>query len=709
MHKQQHTMELQRQAANSLPDPQLLTALLAHTSISQDQHIIAALQATSKQLQAAVAQQLLGQLPVVLCTDAPRRMHALAQWLRKHAVLCRGLDQQITRSCFYGRGTMLVKDVRWPDAVAAVAKALQDAATATGTSRLQSFSLTGITADAAVLQQIPLQQLTKLCVEVEYSSSASLQAVAALTGLCSLQLTVRAGRRRRVWSAIAAERTRSTADDVLAPLATGLQQLTELHVGPLRLAQLKQLPPKLQQLHVKVDLDPNLQQLAQLADWLQRHSGIIKSLGLHNGPSPEDSAAFATAMEKLTASIQAATSCDRFRLESLTLNEFRSIRSSGPLLQQLPACSLTQLKCSIDWGSGDIGALCSVTSLRSLHLVQNDVILQRDDALTSLSALQRLTQLQLCAVRSAQLAVLQLPQLLRLELGRCDFDKGQQLQLGHLTALQQLQLLDCRFRSTQHSGGRALENIARSSEGQLPPNLRELQWLRADEGLGFSVQQLLALTGLQKLELPGRMPEEEQQQLPQLTRLAGLTGIGICCSAATAVTCCALPIKALSITSDDATPAVMQQLCAFSGLTYLTVHGKHLPATMEQLSATLAQLTALQHVSITGFSTTADRPARSMRSSRAAAQTSSPGSGSYVAAGARAAHSVEGVAMLLRAVGRLPDLGSVLVAVPVMLNRAEARHVKARLPAWLQPGFRVNSSGRESHLRVVFHSRYMFY
>jgi hypothetical protein len=453
-----------------------------------------------------------------------------------------------------------------------------------------------------------------------------------------------------------------------------------------------------------------LQQLLQLADWLQQHSGIIKSLGLHNGPSLENSSAFVTAMEKLTAPIQAATICDRFRLESLTLNEFRSIRSAGPLLQQLSTCSATQLKCSIDWGSAvDVGALCSLTSLHSLHLVQSDVSLQPDDAVTPLSALQRLTQLQLCAVHCAQLAVLWLPQLQRLDLNRCDCDQGQQLQLGHMTALQQLQLLDCRICSTQHTTSRALENITCSSEGQLPPKLREMQWLCADEGLGFSMQQLLALTGLQKLELPGRIPDSEPQQLPQLSRLAGLTGIGIYCSAAIAVTCCALPIKALSITSDDATPAVLQQLCAFSGLTYLTVHGKHLPATMEQLSTTLAQLTALQHVSVTGFSTTADRPARSMRSSRAAAQTSSPGSSSYVAAGARAAHSVEGVAMLLRALGRLPDIGSVLVAVPVMLNRAEARHIKEQLPAWLQPGFRGNSSGRESYLRVGFHSRYMFY
>jgi hypothetical protein len=268
----------------------------------------------------------------------------------------------------------------------------------------------------------------------------------------------------------------------------------------------------------------------------------------------------------------------------------------------------------------------------------------------------------------------------------CVFDAGEQLQLGHLNAVTQLQLINGGVGSTQRGGrqnsSRAVDNI-----GQLPPNLCELQWQYAHEGLGWGLQQLLALTRLQKLELLGKMLElEQQQQLPQLTSLVSLTKIDVCCSAVTAAACSALPIKALSITSDDATPAVLQQLCAFSGLTYLGISGKHLPATMQQLSATLVQLTALQHVSITGINTTAaNRPARSTRSSSVAARTSSTGSDSCGAGSASVVRGVEGIAKLLRAVGCLPDLGSVCIAFPVMLLLAELRQLQEFKSSWL-PG-----------------------
>jgi hypothetical protein len=49
-------------------------------------------------------------------------------------------------------------------------------------------------------------------------------------------------------------------------------------------AQLQLLPPKLQQLHVAVNLCSNSQQLLQLAGWLQQHAGIVTALELHGGP-----------------------------------------------------------------------------------------------------------------------------------------------------------------------------------------------------------------------------------------------------------------------------------------------------------------------------------------------------------------------------------------------------------------------------------------
>jgi hypothetical protein len=354
--------------------------------------------------------------------------------------------------------------------------------------------------------------------------------------------------------------------------------------------------------------------------------------------------------------------------------------------------------------------------LRSLHIEysgeQHGVVAQGDDALAPLSALQRPTQLHLPEVRSAQLAVLQLPRLQQLQLKRCEFGQGQQLQLDHLTALQQLQLNDCGIRSTQRSRGQAhsggLEkNVSWSSAGRLPPKLRELQWWRRCDGIGCSVQQLLPLRQLQKLLLFGEMSEPEEQQLPQLTSLVTITELGLCCSAATAAACCALPIKALEVTSDDATPAALQQLCALSSLTHLNICGSHLPATPAQLSAALTQLTALHHVSIGGFRTTAaDRPARATRSSRSAAAQTSSGTGGRgdAASSARVEHDVEGIALLLRAVARLPELGSVWVGLPVVLMSSGVRQLKdavqEQLPAWLQAGF--SSSGRTCTLRVGY-------
>jgi predicted TIM-barrel fold metal-dependent hydrolase len=129
-----------------------------------------------------------------------------------------------------------------------------------------------------LLQQLPAAHLTKLCVDVDFSSSASLQAVAGLTDLQHLELV-------NVAEAAATTAAAVIPDDVLAPLAAGLQQLTQLHVGPVRPAQLQWLPPKLQQLHVTVELCNKPQQLLQLASWLQQHASVVASLELQGGPS----------------------------------------------------------------------------------------------------------------------------------------------------------------------------------------------------------------------------------------------------------------------------------------------------------------------------------------------------------------------------------------------------------------------------------------
>jgi hypothetical protein len=106
--------------------------------------------------------------------------------------------------------------------------------------------------------------------------------------------------------------------------------------------------------------------------------------------------------------------------------------------------------------------------------------------LVSLSALQ-LTQLQLPSVSRYQLAQPQLQQLqvlLSSKLG--------QLQLGHMTAMHTLHVIDMGINS----------RFARGD--QLPPNLRQLSWdwrcreqLVVDNAPRASVQPLLALTRLQ--------------------------------------------------------------------------------------------------------------------------------------------------------------------------------------------------------------------
>jgi hypothetical protein len=70
-------------------------------------------------------------------------------------------------------------------------------------------------------------------------------------------------------------------------------------------------------------------------------------------------------------------------------------------------------------------------------------------------------------------------------------------------------------------------------------------------------------------------------------------------------------------------------------------------------------------------------------------------------------HGVEEIVTLLRAVGGLPDLGSVRVELLVVLMSAEVRQlqevVREQLPAWLLPGFHVSGSRRTFKLKVGNH------
>jgi hypothetical protein len=94
-------MNQQQQLPLSMHDPPLLVPLLRHPSISQNQQVLAALLQTSQQLQAAVAELLAGQLPVVLHINQLQQAHAFVQWLKKHAGLLLSVELQVPCRFWY--------------------------------------------------------------------------------------------------------------------------------------------------------------------------------------------------------------------------------------------------------------------------------------------------------------------------------------------------------------------------------------------------------------------------------------------------------------------------------------------------------------------------------------------------------------------------------------------------------------------------------
>jgi hypothetical protein len=123
-------------SCDSILDHRLQSTLLRHPSISQDQQVVAALLQTSQQLQAAVAQLLPGQLPVVLHARKLQQVTCFAQWLQKHGSLLQELAVHVTG------GSVYAHDNRgWrPAAAATVTTSMQQAAAAAGCLQLQAFT-----------------------------------------------------------------------------------------------------------------------------------------------------------------------------------------------------------------------------------------------------------------------------------------------------------------------------------------------------------------------------------------------------------------------------------------------------------------------------------------------------------------------------------------------------------------------------------------
>jgi hypothetical protein len=168
-------------AACTSLDIRLQPALLCHPTIGQDQQMVAQLQQTSQEMQAAVAELCAARLPVVLHTKMLQQAQGFAQWLSKHAGLVQSLELQLN----FRRADMIARS---GTAMAALEPVLQ-AALAAGSMQLQTMSITGSTIGASTIERMPAASLTSLRIEVNCHCPSTMQALATLTGLRHLHLT----------------------------------------------------------------------------------------------------------------------------------------------------------------------------------------------------------------------------------------------------------------------------------------------------------------------------------------------------------------------------------------------------------------------------------------------------------------------------------------------------------------------------------------
>lgn len=685
---------------HSMHDPELHTPILRHFSISRDQQAVAQLQLVSKELNAAVSQLLAGQVPVALAVhekslrradEQIQRVHMLVHWLSKHAGLLQTFDLQL--QCRIDAEAAAAAGY-WR-----VGPALQQAA-CIRPLQLQSFCLQGILVNAGILEQLPVPHLTRLCADVDVSRYASMQAIAALSGLRCLQLC--------------SSDTAASTDNVLAPLAR-LPQLTELHVGTVRPAQLQWVPATVQQLHLAVGR-LSARQLEQLATWLAERASIVRALQLLLDPSTH-SPAWRSALDALVAAFQtavaaataaptgaaavsaapaaaaapASATCSSWQLQQLTINSLSELASAwlqvttaGRIMQHLPAGTLRRLDCKVTWSdAAQINTVCTHTGLRSLSLGGNaDMRAHADDVLQPISALQQLTALTLAGCfRREQLQHLQLPQLqhlaFRLSGSYSTTEELAPLRLEQLTALQVLQV--------DAAANGLLQRDC------LPPNLCQLRWSGWVTGDTAGVQPLLALSRLQQLtircdDVMAAQTEEARlavQDLLQLSTIGSLQELklvvykeaSLTVDDAAAAVWHALPLKELDLGSSGLVHSdVLQQLSRVKGLTRLSLCSDLLPAgrqaaTHQQLGLLLQQLTALQDLSILNSNKDPEADEASSDDLFGGMQ-----------------HNAAGIATLLQAICDLSVLERVQVDLPVRLEYGAVQQLSSMFAALLPAG-----------------------
>jgi hypothetical protein len=410
----------------------LQEAFFSSTSVRQDQDVLLKLLQSCKQLHADVAQHCAGQMTAVLRSQFVEHTAAFACWLKRHARILQALEVQLPGK----------SDDDDSEAHAALEAAVQ--------------ALAGAMFD----QQQHLQGLQRFTLKSNFWAPEILLQLPISLKMLDLSGT----------SAIEAQMAYA-----LAPIDR-LQQLTDLRIGRVHPSQLStvKLPPLLQHLDMTVELDSQPKALANLAGWLRRHGRDVRSLGLSSfsafrmlGPDHQEmelelweeaiklvakglitagappppaaaagyqlqaSALTTNTRRHMTATAQLSTGAAACS-SSLNMQMLHCCPSEGHstvvplpalLLQQLPAATLTQLVCGVEFNKPEhLASLCRLTALRSLELLPQLSVCVGNiqpsnhsrDMLSPMSALQQLTALKFDYVSAQQLAHLQLPQLQRL-------------------------------------------------------------------------------------------------------------------------------------------------------------------------------------------------------------------------------------------------------------------------------------------------------
>jgi hypothetical protein len=482
-------------SCHSLYEQQLQTPILRHPSISQDQQAVVRLQQTSKQLQVAMAWLLRGQLPVALHTSQLQQVKLLAQWLRKHAGLVKSLDV-----CYMGPGSDYETH---PNPAAAVARVLESAmaaaatAAAPGSLQLQSLSI-DVAVEPTLLQHLPAARLTQLDITTSLCREADVAAISRLTSLQELRLTS---------IGLVLERL-----DMMQQLAAGLQQLTQLYIGPLQPGQLQHLPPKLQQLHAVVSIE--WRNTAQIAALCRQELTALHSLYIQ-APSSDASWQEDTVLAPLSV------------LQQLTRLKLDVVRRAQLQQLQLPQLQILEVWCSHTEES-QLLRTGHLTALQKLSLQSYSRASRQEDQLPP--NLQELRYKLITQQGDAEQGGRLLPLLglsrlkkLQLEFGGAPTVTAEELkQLSRLSCLQELGL--------SYWGCTMADAAATTAALQALP-LKSLQ-LVSDEVPGLVLGQLGQLQSLTRLEVQAARyapsginatPDMLAGVLQQLTSLRCLT------------------------------------------------------------------------------------------------------------------------------------------------------------------------------------------